>query len=99
MERLEKKIKQSGLKKENKKAMLELVSRLQRTQSVDKALQQVEKQGYSTAGLLDKFAKLGISPIPLRKNFCAESLPGPVELLRSISSGKVPVEYVKVKYK
>ena len=54
---------------------------------------------YSTAGLLDKFAKLGISPIPLRKNFCAESLPGPVELLRSVSEGKVKVEYVKAKYK
>ena len=99
MERLEKKIKQSGFKKENKEAMLELASRLQRTQSADKALQKMEKQGYSTAGLLDKFAKLGISPIPLRKNFCAESLPGPVELLRDISEGKVKVEYVKVKYK
>ena len=99
MERLEKKIKQSGFKKENKSAMLELASRLQRTQSVDKALQKMEKQGYSTAGLLDKFAKLGISPIPLRKNFCAESLPGPVELLKRILTGNIAVEYVKVKYK
>ena len=79
--------------------MLELASRLQRTQSVDKALQKMEKQGYSTAGLLDKFAKLGISPIPLRKNFCAESLPGPVELLKRILTGNIAVEYVKVKYK
>ena len=99
MERLEKKIKQSCFKKENKNAMLELACRLQRTQSVDKALQKMEKQGYRTAGLLDKFAKLGISPIPLRKNFCAESLPGPVELLRSVSEGNVKVEYVKAKYK
>lgn len=99
MEILEKKIKQSGFKKENRRTMLELVSRLQRTQSVDKALQKMEKQGYSTAGLLDKFAKLGISPIPLRKNFCAERLPGPIELLRNISEGNVTVEYVKAKYK
>lgn len=99
MGELEREIKQSGFKKESKDAMLELASRLQRTQSVDKALHKMEKQGYSTAGLLDRFAKLGISPIPLRKNFCAESLPGPVELLRDISEGKVKVEYVKVKYK
>lgn len=99
MEILEKKIKQSGFKKENRRTMLELASRLQRTQSVDKALQKMEKQGYSTAGLLDKFAKLGISPIPLRKNFCAERLPGPIELLRNISEGNVTVEYVKAKYK
>ena len=99
MEKLEKKVRQSGFKKENKKAMLELASRLQRTQSVDKALQKMEKQGYDTAGLLDKFAKLKISPIPLRKNFCAESLPGPVELLKRISDGDIAVEYVKAKYK
>lgn len=97
--KLEREIKQSGFKKESKNAMLELASRLQRTQSVDKALQKMEEQGYSTADLLDKFAKLGISPIPLRKNFCAESLPGPVELLKRISAGDVAIEYVKAKYK
>ena len=68
-------------------------------QSVDKALQKMEKQGYDTVGLLDKFTKLGVSPIPLRKNFCAESLPGPVELLKRISDGDIAVEYVKAKYK
>lgn len=99
MGELEREIKQSGFKKESKNAMLELASRLQRAQSVDKALQKMEEQGYSTADLLDKFAKLGISPIPLRKNFCAESLPGPVELLKRISAGDVAIEYVKAKYK
>ena len=99
MEKLEREIKQSGFKKENKKAMLELASRLQRTQSVDKALSKMEQQGYDTVGLLDRFTKLGISPIPLRKEFCAESLPGPVELLKHISDGEISVDYMKVKYK
>lgn len=99
IEALKQKIKKSGYKKEGKEIMLELASQLQRTQSVDKALSKIKKQGYDTAGTLDRFAKLGISPIPLRKKFCAESLPGPVELLRSVSVGKVKVEYVKAKYK
>lgn len=42
MEEMEREIKQSGFKRENKKAMLELASRLQRTQSVDKALSKME---------------------------------------------------------
>lgn len=99
MEELEQEIKKSGYKKENKDAMLELAGRLQRIQSVDRALSKMEKQGYDTAGVLDRFEKLGISPIPLWKNFCAESLPGPVELLKRISHGDIAVEYVKVKYK
>lgn len=99
MGKLENQIKKSGFRRENKKIMLELASRLQRTQLVDKALEKMEKKGIDTSSVLDRFAKLGISPIPLRKKFCAESLPGPVELLRYISDGKIPVDYVKVKYK
>ena len=79
--------------------MLELASRLQRTQSVDRALSKMKQQGYDTDGLLDRFVKLGISPIPLRKKFCAERLPGPVDLLKHISDGEISVDYVKVKYK
>lgn len=99
MEELERKIKDSGYKKENKTAMLELVNQLQRIQSVDKALKRMRKAGFDTDGLLDRFTKLGISPIPLRKKFCAQSLPGPVELLKHISDGEISVEYTKVKYK
>lgn len=99
MGKLENRIKKSGFKRENKEIMLELAFRLQRTQLVDKALDNMEKKGIDTSGVLDRFAKLGISPIPLRKKFCAESLPGPVELLRSVAEGEVKVEYVKAKYK
>lgn len=96
---LERKIKESKFKKKSKAAMQELVKRLQRIQSIDRALDKMKKAKFDTDGLLDRFAKLGISPIPLRKNFCAQSLPGPVELLRSVSEGEVKVEYVKAKYK
>lgn len=92
-------ITKSVFKKKNKETMLELAARLQRTQSVDKALEKMAKAGYSTDGLLDRFDALGISPIPLRKNFCAKELPGPVELLRAVSSEAVTVEYIEIKYK
>lgn len=99
MEGLKQRIKESGFKKENKEAMLDLAKRLQRIQSVDKALEKMQRSGFNTSKLLDRFEKLGVSPIPLRKNFCAEKLPGPVELLKHISDGEIPVDYVKVKYK
>ena len=79
--------------------MLELASRLQRMQSVDKALEKLEKAEIETSGLLNRFDKLGISPIPLWKNFCAKELPGPVTLLRAVADGELAVEYLKVKQK
>jgi len=99
MEAIEKLIKESSFTQKNKDVMLKLVASLQRIQSVDKAIKKLEKEGYNTDDLLDRFDKLGISPIPLRKNFCAQELPGPVELLQAISNGAIPVEYLKVKYK
>ena len=99
MNELEKMISNAPFKKENKSAMLELAIQLQRVQSVDKALKNLEKMGYNTTGLLDRFDGLGISPIPLWKNFCAKELPGPVELLRAMSDGELSVEYVKIKHK
>ena len=99
IDELERKIKESKFKKKGKASMQELVKRLQRVQSIDRALDKMKKAKFDTDGLLDCFAQLGVSPIPLRKNFCAQSMPGPVELLRSISKGTVKVEYVKAKYR
>ena len=99
IEELKRIIKESKFKKKDRAAMQELVKRLQRIQSVDKALNKMQKAGLGTDGLLDRFAQLGVSPIPLRKNFCAQSLPGPVELLRSVSEEEVRVEYVKARYR
>ena len=59
----------------------------------------MKEAGYNTDNLPDKFDELGIAPIPLWKNFQAKRLPGPVELLKSVSEGGVAVEYMKIKYK
>lgn len=99
IEEIERLVKRSAFKKANKDSMLELASRLQRMQSADKALDKMEKAGYDTSDLLERFDKLEISPIPLRKNFCAKELPGPVTLLRAVSDGELAVEYVKIKQK
>ena len=89
----------SPYKKQTQQAMCELATALQRKQSVDTALAAIQKDGYATEGILDRFAALGISPIPLWKSFCAKRIPGPVELLRTVSNGSVSVPYIKVKRK
>lgn len=99
MDEIEGCIASSKFEKDTKEKMLKLAQLLQRKQSVDRALKELKKAGISTDGLLDHFTKLKISPIPLWKNFCAKRIPGPVELLRDISLGEVPVEYEKVKFK
>ena len=96
-EELDRIIKKSRYREKAKTDMLDLVDRLQRIQSVDKALKKMEKAGYNTDGLLERFIKLGISPVPLWHNFCARQMPGPVELLKSVSEGGVTVEYVRIK--
>ena len=55
MEEIERRIKASAFRGENRKAMLELASRLQRLQSVDKALKKMEGDGFATSNLFDKF--------------------------------------------
>ena len=98
-EELDAVIKTSRYREATKEAMLELVKSLQRTQSIDKALEKMKNDGYNTDDLLAKFAKLKICPIPLWQNFCAKRLPGPVELLKGMSDGGIAVEYIEVKYK
>ena len=99
MEKITEAITSSGFKKKNKDTMVELVGLLQRIQSVDKALDKLNRSGNDTIKVLDRFAKLGISPIPLRVGFCALQIPGPVQLLRDVSSGSIEVEYTNKKYK
>ena len=62
--------------------------------SVDNALEKIQGAGFDTSRLLDRFEKLGISPIPLRKNFFTEKLSGPMELLKHISDGAILVDNV-----
>lgn len=96
---LEQCIQKSGFSEEKKSAMLALVLDLQKVQSVDKAVKRLKKKGCDTSDLLNGFAKLGISPIPLRKDFCAWALPGLVAILKGTSEGSMYVEYIRVKYK
>lgn len=84
---------------EHKKAMRELVHRLRKKQTVDSVIEDMEKEQYPMDGILNRFTNLGISPIPLWQNFCAQMIPGPVELLERVANENVMVEYEKKKYK
>ena len=97
---IQKKIQSSHYKMETKERMYELAELLRRAQSVEKALSKMEKNGYEVSGLLKQFNKLGISPIPLRKNFRTKYLPSLAELLQTAAAGeKVEIKYAFVKYK
>jgi len=99
MDEIKQRIEESTFKQENKDSMLELANQMRRTQSIDKALFNMEKEAFNTDKLLDRFTKIGISPIPLWENFCAKQIPGPVELLRKIADDDVIVDYTEEIYK
>ncbi len=71
--------------------MQTLVAQMQRKQTIDAALRWMEKRGMKTDGLLQKFAKLGISPIPLRQGYAAERMPSLPEILQTIGDKPVRV--------
>ena len=80
--------------------MKTLVEKMQRKQSFETAFEDMRLTKKEGRKLLDCFEKLGISPVPLWKNFCASELIDLVELLDQISSGKdVKVTYTEVKYR
>ena len=97
IEEIEKRIMGSKYEDETKQMMLELTHRMQRKQSVDQVLEEMQSEGFLVEDLLRKVHKLGFSPIPLWKNFCAQQIPGPVSLLRMISEGEVMIPYQKMK--
>ena len=75
--------------------MYKTVELLKTVQSVDKAMEKLEAPKYDPSGLLQKFEKLGISPVPLRKDFCAERLPGLVELLNTVGGNdSIKMSYI-----
>lgn len=97
IEEIEKRITGSKYEDAIKQAMLELTHRMQRKQSVDQVLEEMASEGFTVDDLLRKVHRLGFSPIPLWKNFCAQQIPGPVSLLRMISDGEVVIPYQKMK--
>ena len=97
IEEIEKRIVGSKYEDGTKQIMLELAHRMQRKQSVDQVLEEMQSEGFAVNDLLRRVHKLGFSPIPLWKNFCAQQIPGPVSLLRMISEGEVVIPYQKMK--
>ncbi len=97
IEEIEKRITGSKYEDETKQTMLELTHRMQRKQSVDQVLEEMRSEGFAADDLLRRVHRLGFSPIPLWKNFCAQQIPGPVSLLRMISEGEVVIPYQKMK--
>lgn len=92
-------IEASKFSEAHKKTMKELTARLQRKQSVDAALDELCKEGYDIDRILERFASLKISPIPLWNSFCAQSIPGPVELLKTIHDHEIDIHYIRKKSK
>ena len=97
IEEIEKRIMGSKYEDETKQMMLELTHRMQRKQSVDQVLEEMASEGFAVDDLLRRVHRLGLSPIPLWKNFCAQQIPGPVSLLRMISEGEIVIPYQKMK--
>lgn len=53
-----------------------------RIKSLEKGEEKLRKEGYDAEAVLAQFRKLGVSPILLRKKFCAKTMPGPSTLLQ-----------------
>ncbi len=60
-------------------------------------LGEMKSEGFVVEDLLRKVHRLGLSHIPRWKNFCAQQVPGPISLLRMISTGEAVIPYQKVK--
>lgn len=97
LEEIVRRIEDSRYQAEDKDAMRKLAKMMQRKQNVDAALDEMEDLGYETNRVLSRFTKLGISPVPLWTSFCAEFIPGPVEILKRIGEGSIEIHYIKKK--
>ena len=73
--------------------MVWIVKTMVRVKTLEKGIKKIEKEGYDTEAVLAQFVRLGVSPVPLRKNFCAESMMGVSVLLERIAHRSVRVWY------
>ena len=96
---IERQIEDSAYRSDTRELMVEFSERLRRGQIMDNVFKRMKKDGwkFDRKELLDRFQELGINPIPLWENFCAEQLPSPIALLKGISDGKIKVDYVVIK--
>lgn len=78
--------------------MQHLVENVVRFGSVDKALAKTKWDKAEQKAYLKRFKELGLSPIPLRKNFSAMQMPNPSLILYRLYLEKpVSVEYIRSK--
>lgn len=79
--------------------MQKLVTLTHKADSVDAAFEKMRVSKEERKDLLLRFQHLGVSPIPLRKNFSAEELPNPTRLflLLDKAGGPVSVNYIRSK--
>lgn len=90
-----------------KDTMSTLLTKMRRTQNIDNAFQAMEQQGIKTDGLLNKFRKLGINPIPLLERYSTKHMPSLLEnrmpslteILHSVSNQPVNVALYHWKWK
>lgn len=61
---------------------------------VDEAFQKLGSSKDERKQLLQKFRELGLSPVPLRKNFSAEWIPAPTYLLYQFAKGEAEIVYI-----
>ena len=75
--------------------MIDLSKRLQRTQTVDKALAEMRDEGIvvDKKDMLDRFRSLKVNPVPLWKKFCAKEIPSVPMLLCSLNKGPWSINY------
>lgn len=73
--------------------MARLAEVMVRVKTLKKGVKKIGKEGYDAEAVLAQFARLGVSPVPLRKNFCAESMPGVSVLLERIARRNVQIWY------
>ena len=93
------KIEQSHFRPETKERMQILLNQMQRKQTIDAAFDWMAKNGFQTEGLMKKFEKLGINPIPLRKGYAADRMPSLAEILRTVDAQPLQVELTEWKWK
>lgn len=76
-----------------KAGMLRLAEVMVRAKTLEKGSKKIGKEGHDVEAVLAQFMRLSISPVPLRKNFCAESMPGVSVLLERIAHRNVQIWY------
>ena len=94
LEELLKKIWDSPYPEHLKRKMIDIAELTSECSGVDEAFQKLGSSKDERKQLLQKFRELGLSPVPLRKNFSAEWIPAPTYLLYQFAKGEAEIVYI-----